>query len=99
VLAGLASACAPETRFLLTLNLHAWRPPVPEVGSLPEPTPASMIERAAEYARSGWRIEQADYLTATQSAELGTSWTKRLGASREALDVLAVRGTIAAPGD
>ncbi len=95
VLAALAAACAPGARFLVTLNLHAWRPPVPEVGTFAEPTPASMLGRAAEYARSGWHIEHSDYLTAAELHELGTSWTKRLGASREALDVLAVRGTIA----
>jgi 16S rRNA (adenine(1408)-N(1))-methyltransferase len=95
VLRSLAARCVPGAAFLITLNLHAWRPPVPEVGATAEPTPASATEQIAPaYARAGWTLCAADYLDAAQIAELGTSWTKRLGSSREALDVLALRGTI-----
>jgi 16S rRNA (adenine(1408)-N(1))-methyltransferase len=94
VLRGIAARCRPDARFLLTLNLHAWRPRVPEVGDTAEPTPDSMDLLAATYAAAGWRIDAAEYLDAAGIAELGTSWTKRLGSSRTALDVLAVRGTV-----
>ena len=94
VLRGVADHCRPGADFLLTLNLHAWRPPVPEVGDTPEPTPDSIAELASTYAAAGWRIDSADYLDAAGIAELGTSWTKRLGSSRTELDVLALRGTI-----
>jgi 16S rRNA (adenine(1408)-N(1))-methyltransferase len=95
VLSTVASHCRPGTPFLVTLNLHAWRPPVPEVGETPEPTPQSaMADLAPAYAEAGWALRSADYLDATQIAALGTSWTKRLNSSREALDVLALRGTI-----
>jgi 16S rRNA (adenine(1408)-N(1))-methyltransferase len=95
VLRALAAACGPGAPFLITLNLHAWRPPVPEVGSSAEPTADSALEQLAPaYAAAGWTIEAADYLDDAQIAELGTSWTKRLGSSRDALAVLALRGTI-----
>lgn len=95
VLRGVARICRPGARFLVTLNLHAWRPPVADVGATGEPTPASALETLAPaYARAGWTLETADYLDDVQIAELGTSWTKRLGSSRDALAVLALRGTI-----
>src|SRR3954466_13241778 len=97
VLRGVAARCRPGAEFLLTLNLHAWRPPVPEVGDTDEPTPDSVGGRADAYAEAGWRIDAADYLGAVGIAGLGTSWTKRLGASRTELDVLALRGTITDP--
>jgi 16S rRNA (adenine(1408)-N(1))-methyltransferase len=93
VLRAIAERCRSGAEFLLTLNLHAWRPPVPEVGNTAEPTPDSIAELAAAYAPLGWRIDSATYLDEPGIAELGTSWTKRLGASRTELDVLAVRGT------
>ncbi len=91
VLDGIAAVCAPAARFLVTLNLHAWRPPVPEVGPTPEPTPESA---SAVLATAGWRVRSADYLHEAAIAELGTSWTKRLGSSRGDLAVLALRGTL-----
>ncbi|HEV7206784.1 MAG TPA: class I SAM-dependent methyltransferase [Jatrophihabitans sp.] len=97
VLSAVAAACAPDAEFLVTLNLHAWRPPVVEVGETPEPTPESARADdglAPAYARAGWRLESADYLDDTGIAGLGTSWTKRLGSSRDELGVLALRGRI-----
>jgi 16S rRNA (adenine(1408)-N(1))-methyltransferase len=95
VLRAVAGRCVAGAPFLITLNLHAWRPPVPEVGGLPEPTPASVLATLAPaYADAGWAIATAGYLDEAQVAALGTSWTKRLGSSRAALDVLALRGTI-----
>ncbi len=98
VLRAVAARCSPGARFLITLNLHAWRPPVPEVGDTAEPTPETAAARLAPaYARAGWQLTAADYLDAAQVAELGTSWTKRLGSSRASLDVLALRGAISPP--
>jgi 16S rRNA (adenine(1408)-N(1))-methyltransferase len=98
VLRSVATHCTPGAPFLVTLNLHAWRPPVPEVGETSEPTPGSALETLAPaYARAGWRLEAADYLGEAELAGLGTSWTKRLGSSRAALAVLALRGTISPP--
>jgi 16S rRNA (adenine(1408)-N(1))-methyltransferase len=95
VLSRLAGACVPGAKFLVTLNLHAWRPSVPEVGSTPEPDPdRAMDELAKAYAGSGWRIEQAAYLGDEEIEQLATSWTRRLGSSRERFDVLALTGTI-----
>jgi 16S rRNA (adenine(1408)-N(1))-methyltransferase len=95
VLSAVAAACRPGAPFLITLNLHAWRPPVPEVGESVEPTPSLAAGALAPaYARSGWTLESAEYLSDAQVAELGTSWTKRLGSSRDALAVLALRGRI-----
>jgi 16S rRNA (adenine(1408)-N(1))-methyltransferase len=94
VLSAVAGRCVPDAPFLVTLNLHAWRPPVPEVGGTPEPAPTSLGALAAGYAAAGWRIASAEYLDPPGVAELGTSWTKRLGASRSELDVLALRGTL-----
>jgi 16S rRNA (adenine(1408)-N(1))-methyltransferase len=95
VLSAVAGRCVARAPFLITLNLHPWRPPVPEVGGLPEPTPASVLATLAPaYADAGWTIATAGYLDEAQVAALGTSWTKRLGSSRAALDVLALRGTI-----
>jgi 16S rRNA (adenine(1408)-N(1))-methyltransferase len=98
VLRTVAAHCRPGAPFLVTLNLHAWRPPVPEVGDAPEPTPASAVESLAPaYARAGWTLAAAEYLDAAGVAALGTSWTKRLGSSREELAVLALRGTVDPP--
>ena len=97
VLGALAARCRPGAEFLLTLNLHAWRPRVPEVGDTEEPTPDSVTDRAPTYAAAGWRVATAEYLDPDEIAELGTSWTKRLGSSRSELDVLAVRGTVHPP--
>jgi 16S rRNA (adenine(1408)-N(1))-methyltransferase len=95
VLRAVAAICRPGAPFLITLNLHAWRPPVPEVGTTTEPSASSAGDLlAAAYARAGWTLESASYLDDAQLAELGTSWTKRLGSSREALAVLALRGHI-----
>lgn len=95
VLGSVGERCRPGAPFLITLNLHAWRPPVAEVGSSPEPTPSSALEELApEYARAGWALSSADYLDDAALAEMGTSWTKRLGSSRAELAVLALRGTI-----
>jgi 16S rRNA (adenine(1408)-N(1))-methyltransferase len=97
VLRSVAAVCRAGAPFLVTLNLHAWRPPVPEVGETPEPTPTSAAGLLAPaYARAGWSLEAADYLSDEELAGLGTSWTKRLGSSREALAVLGLRGRIGA---
>jgi 16S rRNA (adenine(1408)-N(1))-methyltransferase len=95
VLLRIAQRCRPQARFLITVNLHAWRPPVPEVGATAEPTPESALTLLAPaFARAGWRIESAAYLSETEIEQLGTSWTKRLGSSRRELAVLGLRGTI-----
>jgi 16S rRNA (adenine(1408)-N(1))-methyltransferase len=97
VLGSIATSCAAGASFLVTLNLHAWRPPVPEVGDTAEPAPDSVAERLVPaYEAAGWRLDGAEYLDAHRIAELGTSWTKRLGSSRTELDVLALHGTITA---
>ncbi|MEO9139247.1 MAG: class I SAM-dependent methyltransferase [Jatrophihabitans sp.] len=95
LLRAVAAACRPRAPFLITLNLHAWRPPVVDVGETPEPTPESALETLAPaYAAAGWTIATADYLDDASIAELGTSWTKRLGSTRDALAVLGLRGRI-----
>ncbi len=95
VLRAIAAVCVPGAPFLVTLNLHAWRPAVPEVGATVEPTPDSALAQLAPaYASAGWTLDAADYLDDAQLAELGTSWTKRLGSSRAALAVLALRGRV-----
>ena len=97
VLRSIAAACVPGATFLVTLNLHAWRPAVPEVGATDEPTPESAGGLlAAAYAEAGWQLDTAHYLDAVAIEQLGTSWTKRLGSSRSRLDVLALRGSISA---
>jgi len=98
VLRGVAAHCRPGATFLVTLNLHAWRPPVPEVGGTAEPTPESApADLAPAYAQAGWALTAAGYLGPDELAALGTSWTKRLNSSRPSLDVLALRGTITPP--
>ncbi|MFN2562329.1 MAG: class I SAM-dependent methyltransferase [Jatrophihabitans sp.] len=95
VLRAVAERCRPGAPFLVTLNLHAWRPPVAEVGETAEPTPESALDvLAPAYARAGWALTSADYLDDAALADLGTSWTKRLGSTRSELAVLALRGTI-----
>jgi 16S rRNA (adenine(1408)-N(1))-methyltransferase len=97
VLSGVAAACEPGATFLLTLNLHAWRPPVPEVGGTTEPTPVSALDDLGPaYAGAGWTLAAADHPLPAELAELGTSWTKRLGSTRTDLAVLRLRGEIAA---
>jgi 16S rRNA (adenine(1408)-N(1))-methyltransferase len=95
VLRAIAEQCRPGAPFLITLNLHAWRPPVAEVGSSAEPTPSSALaDLAPAYAEAGWTLTSADHPDDAALADLGTSWTKRLGSSRSELAVLALRGTI-----
>lgn len=95
-LAALAHACAPGARFLVALNLHAWRPPAPEVGGVPEPAPDwALDELAPVYARAGWRLERADYLDDQQVTALRSSWTRRLRSSRAGrFGVLALSGSV-----
>lgn len=95
VLSSLAARCSADAQFLITLNLHAWRPPVPEVGEHPEPTPDTAVAELADiYGQNGWLLERAWYLDAAGIAELATSWTRRLNSSRDQLDVLALSGRI-----
>jgi 16S rRNA (adenine(1408)-N(1))-methyltransferase len=90
VLAALTARCRPNTRFRVTINLHAWRPRVPEVGELPEPTASDVRDRLAPaYRAAGWLI---DAETAVEQDP--TSWSRRLGSTRRHLDVLAISGTI-----
>ncbi|MCW2497806.1 class I SAM-dependent methyltransferase [Jatrophihabitans sp.] len=91
VLPSLRAVAAPAAALLITLNLHAWRPPVAEVGSSIEPTPASVLDGLAGlYAAAGWRIETASYLDEAGIAALATSWGRRLHSTREQFDVLAI---------
>lgn len=95
MLRGLAAICRDGADFLVTLNLHAWRPPVPEVGDTVEPTPESTLDLlATRYAAAGWHIGEAHYLDAAEIAALATSWTRRLGSSRDELAVLGLSGHI-----
>jgi 16S rRNA (adenine(1408)-N(1))-methyltransferase len=89
----LAGTARPGAAFLVTLNLHAWRPPVPEVGEVPEPTPDGG-DLAARFAADGWAVREARYLDADGIAALATSWTRRLGSTRDELAVLALTGTL-----
>ena len=98
-LPAVAGRCRPGARFLITLNLHAWRPPVPEVGDAPEPTPDDTDVLAAHYARAGWHLDDAHYADEDELRALGTSWTKRLGATRQDLAVLTLRGWIGQAGN
>lgn len=100
VLLGVGERCRPGAMFLITLNLHAWRPPVPEVGDAPEPTPESATTDLAEhYARAGWQLDDAHYADDAELAAYGTSWTKRLGSTRDELAVLTLRGRIDLAGN
>ena len=83
----LAAAARPGAAFVVTLNLHAWRPRVPEVGDLPEPD-ASLVER---FARDGWVV------TDVGDAVASSSWTRRLGSTRDELAVFALGGTLRPP--
>ena len=97
VLLGVGERCRAGATFLVTLNLHAWRPPVPEVGTAPEPTPESAVTGlAARYAAAGWHLDDAHYADDAELTALGTSWTKRLGSTRDELAVLTLRGTVGA---
>ncbi|GAB3478454.1 class I SAM-dependent methyltransferase [Amycolatopsis cihanbeyliensis] len=95
MLRGLAAVCAPGATMLITLNLHAWRPPVPEVGDRPEPTPDSAADMLAGiYTEVGWRLDEARYFGQEEVRALATSWTRRLNSSRSRLDVLGLTATL-----
>lgn len=94
VLSSLRAIAADEASLLVTLNLHAWRPPVPEVGDSDEPTPASVLADLADVYRSaGWRVAKTYYLDSDAIAALATSWSRRLQSSREQFDVLAIEAS------
>jgi 16S rRNA (adenine(1408)-N(1))-methyltransferase len=100
MLRGLAEVCEPDARFLTTLNLHAWRPSVPEVGDHPEPTPESAVKSLGPLlAAAGWRLDEAKYLDAEEIGSLATSWTRRLNSTRAQFDVLALTGVINASSE
>jgi 16S rRNA (adenine(1408)-N(1))-methyltransferase len=91
VLASLRSVAQAGTPLLVTLNLHAWRPPVADVGQSTEPTPTSVLaDLAGVYSTAGWRIDAAHYLDEDSIAALATSWGRRLHSTRDQLDVLAI---------
>jgi 16S rRNA (adenine(1408)-N(1))-methyltransferase len=95
VLDNLRAVAADGAEFLVALNLHAWRPAVPEVGDSAEPTPESaMAELADRYKAHGWDLTEAKYLDSAEIDALETSWTKRLNSSRQQFDVLALTGTV-----
>lgn len=92
VLERLRSAAVVGAELLVTLNLHAWRPPVPEVGAAAEPAPADVGGRlGAIYAAAGWTLTGAEYLDDDGIAALATSWGRRLNSSRTQFEVLALR--------
>jgi len=94
ILRNLATAARDGARLLVTLNLHAWRPPVPEVGDTPEPTPAWVRDVLAQsYARTGWTIDEAHYADDAEIAALATAWSQRLRSSRGRFDVLTITGS------
>ncbi|WP_375497859.1 methyltransferase domain-containing protein [uncultured Jatrophihabitans sp.] len=94
-LLSVGERCRTGATFLITLNLHAWRPPVPEVGDAPEPTPDSArTDLAVEYEKAGWHLDDVHYADDAELAAYGTSWTKRLGSTRDELAVLTLRWTI-----
>lgn len=94
ILERLAAASRPGAGLLCTLNLHAWRPPVREVGEVPEPTPESALESlAGEYRRAGWEIGDAHYATDAELEPLTSAWSRRLTSSRDAFDVLMIRAS------
>jgi 16S rRNA (adenine(1408)-N(1))-methyltransferase len=100
-LGGLRAASRATARMLITLNLHAWRPPVPEVGAMAEPSPEwAMTELAAAYRAAGWSLDRAEYLDGSGIDALATSWARRLQSSRPEFDVLALHASaLDAAGD
>jgi 16S rRNA (adenine(1408)-N(1))-methyltransferase len=91
VLPSLRSVAADGARLLVTLNLHAWRPAVPEVGDTAEPTPTSVLGALNHvYLNAGWRLTGARYLDGAGIAALATSWGRRLHSSRDEFEVLAI---------
>ncbi len=94
VLPGLAGIVRPGARLLCTLNLHAWRPPVPEVGDAPEPTPESaMAGLGPAYRAAGWTVDGSHYADEVEIAALATAWSRRLNSSRDRFDVLVLTAT------
>jgi 16S rRNA (adenine(1408)-N(1))-methyltransferase len=94
ILERLAAASRTGASLLCTLNLHAWRPPVKEVGDVPEPTPESVLESLSEqYRRTGWEITDSHYAADDELADLTSAWSRRLNASRDSFDVLMIRAT------
>jgi 16S rRNA (adenine(1408)-N(1))-methyltransferase len=92
VLRSLRGVAAVEAELLITLNLHAWRPPVLDVGETAEPTPSDAQGRlGSAYAGAGWALTSAEYLNEEQIATLATSWARRLNSTRDQFDVLALR--------
>ena len=94
VLPSLRSIAAADATLLVTLNLHAWRPPVADVGEHPEPTPDSALATLAPiYAEAGWHIDGSRYLDDDGIAKLATSWGRRLHSSRDEFDVLVIEAS------
>jgi 16S rRNA (adenine(1408)-N(1))-methyltransferase len=94
ILERLAAASRPGAELVCTLNLHAWRPAVKEVGDVAEPTPEWALESlAADYRRAGWRIGDAHYATDAELEPLTSAWSRRLTSSRDAFDVLMIRAS------
>lgn len=46
------------------------------------------------YAAGGWTLNEARYFGAEELDALATSWTRRLGSTRDELDVLGLTGVI-----
>lgn len=91
VLRSLRAHAAPGAPLLVTINLHAWRPRVPEVGDSAEPAPESAVfALTGPYLSAGWRLERSWYPGDRELSELPTSWSRRLSSSREQFDALAV---------
>ncbi|HET9656606.1 MAG TPA: class I SAM-dependent methyltransferase [Kineosporiaceae bacterium] len=94
ILERLAGATHAGAELVCTLNLHAWRPPVREVGDVGEPTPDSVLQSlSSQYRRVGWAIGDAHYVSDEELESLASAWSRRLNSSRETFDVLMIRAT------
>lgn len=92
ILEGLATASRAGASLLCTLNLHAWRPPVKEVGGIAEPTPESVMKSLSlEYRRTGWEISDAHYASEDELTQLASAWSRRLNSSRNSFAVLVIQ--------
>ena len=84
VMQRITDACVRDARFEVVLNLHAWRPSVPEVGDTVEPTPESIV---GSLATVGWRVDEAGY-GARRRRRPGRSVSARAGPARPRADQL-----------
>lgn len=77
------------TELVINLNLHAWRPQVPEVGDSPEPTVEYVNHTLAHwFRRYEYEVDDVQLFDPVLHDRYTTSWAKKVASSKDTFAAL-----------